>query len=88
MGFGALIPLLVPLITELLKLLAAKIDKKPPSATYPLSTPIQGAALAPFMGVDEASGAVLGMAGSAVYEGMKEGVKWVKDRAEKKDPPA
>ncbi len=68
MGLGALIPLLVPLITELLKMLASKIDKAPPRVAYPASTPVTGMALAPLAGVDLETGAALGMAGSAVYE--------------------
>lgn len=69
MQLGVLIPLLVPLITEILKMIAASIDKKPPAPVYPASTAVTGMALAPLMGVDADSGAVLGMAGSAVYEG-------------------
>lgn len=66
-----LIPLVVPLLTELVKALIRKLDGVAPPAVYPLSTPLTGMALAPLVGVDTEIGAVLGMAGSMVYETVK-----------------
>jgi len=71
MGLGVLIPVIVPLITELLKLLAAKIDKQPPRVAYPATTPLTGMALSPLAGVDPLTGALLGGLGSWVYEVVK-----------------
>ena len=68
MGLGVLIPLLVPLITELLKIIAQKIDKQPPRVTYSATTPLTGMALSPLAGIDPLTGAILGALGTWVYE--------------------
>ena len=79
MGFSALIPLLVPVITELLKMLASTMDKKPPAPVIPATTPLTGMALGALDGLDMGASAALGMAGSAVYEaGLKPLLKKMK----------
>ena len=63
-----LIPILVPIITELLKILAGKMGVELPKASLPASTPVQGVALGSLIGADPSMSALLGAAGSWAYE--------------------
>lgn len=72
MGLEVLIPLLVPLITELLKMVFKAIDKNPPPASLPVASAGLGSLGGSWgLGLDPMLGGLLGLAGSGVYDFVK-----------------
>lgn len=70
-----LVPVVVTLLTEILKIFTDKMGVKTPNAVIPASMPAQGVAVGSLLGIDPVVGALLGASSSWLYETAKETAK-------------